>query len=164
MFTRFPSWNPKTWLGSPKSKAPWCREIVHFGVNLNCPAHTTTGVLCARAAVAAREQPDVAKKPPFARIACAPMMTLFTRDIIANIDESGTRNVDIPADERDRAIIWPLYLLFASLWILYTYAYMRNAYDGAVSATMTVNRQLCAADFRKASTVRDTPMVSTISL
>lgn len=113
-FTRFPSWNPSTWLGSPKSSAPWFRWIVHLGVNLNCPAHTTIGVLCARAAVATREEPDVANKPPLARIACAPMITLLTRDIIAKIDESGTRNVDIPTEERERAIAWPLYLFSLS--------------------------------------------------
>lgn len=36
--------------------------------------------------------------------------------------------------------------------------------DGAVSATITVNLRSRAADFRNASTVRECPIVKTISL
>jgi len=60
----------------------------------------------------------MANIPPFARMAWAPRMTLFTRDIRANMDESGTRKVEIDAEERDFAISLPLY-------------------EGAVSATIT---------------------------
>jgi len=50
----------------------------------------------------------MANIPPFARMAWAPRMTLFTRDIRANMDESGTRKVEIDDEERDFAISLPL--------------------------------------------------------
>ena len=54
----------------------------------------------------------IANMPPFARMACAPRMTLLTRDMIAYMDESGTKNVEIPAEDSARAISWPLYLQY----------------------------------------------------
>ena len=39
-------------------------------------------------------------------------MTLLTRDMIAYMDESGTKNVEIPAEDSARAISWPLYLQY----------------------------------------------------
>ena len=59
----------------------------------------------------------MANIPPFARIACAPRMTLFTRDMRAYIEESDTRNVEMPEDERDLAMSWPPYLCLNGLLV-----------------------------------------------
>ena len=96
-------------------------------------------MLCALAAVATICEPVIANIPPFARIAWAPKITLFTRDIMAYTDESGTRNVEMPADERDFAISCPLYLrtMSGGQYTQETRAGICT-YEGAVSATMTV--------------------------
>lgn len=52
----------------------------------------TEKCLAARATVCA---PDAARRPPFASTLCVPMITLFTRDIKANIAESGMTVVSI---------------------------------------------------------------------
>lgn len=73
--------------------------------------------------------------------------------------------MDILADDRENAISRPRYLKGIELYEGSTvHSKGKKAYDGAVSATITVNFRSRAAAFRNDSTVRDFPMVRTMSL
>lgn len=76
--------------------------------------------------------------------AWVPMITLLTRAIMAKMAESAITVVSTPAWASRAASCWP-------------------SYHGARSATMTWNVRVLAAR-RKRSTVRELPMVRTISL
>lgn len=70
--------------------------------------------------------------------------------------ESGIRMVGIPAEDKARAVARPVYLRaeckFSSRGC---HNRRKRAYEGAVSATITVNFRFRDAAFKKASTVLD---------
>jgi hypothetical protein len=54
------------------------------------------------------------------------------------MEESGTRKVEMPADDNARAMSWPSYLIMAMIMDVAGMENKEGAYDGPVSATITV--------------------------
>lgn len=109
------------------------------------PPTMTTGTRRAFAAVASGNDPTIDNNVPSARTRCGPSKTLEQRGSNATMLESGIRIVGMPDDDKD-------------------VANSRPEYDGADSATMTVNFRLRDAFLRNASTVLECPIVRINSL